>query len=140
MNKLIILLLLSCTTTNPVLYDFFSKQDFSKSECPPKSTCTIDSWEDATVIKFRLDGNDGNLTFIKDKLKTLTLLRPTSVLDGVEWESQIRKKLEGNLHPLTNLVKGKDFTKKENVLVSEDKKITVELNAQGEFQMVHISK
>ena len=140
MNKLIILLLLCCTTTNPVLYDFFSKQDFSKSECPPKSTCTIDSWEDATVIKFRLDGNDGNLTFIKDKLKTLTLLRPTSVLDGVEWESQIRKKLEGNLHPLTNLVKGKDFTKKENVLVSEDKKITVELNAQGEFQMVHISK
>jgi len=140
MNKFILLLLLSCATSNTNIDYFFSSQDFSKSECPPKSTCTIDSWEDATVIKFRLDGNDGNLTFIKDKLKTLTLLRPTSVLDGVEWESQIRKKLEGSLHPITNVVTGKDYTKKENVLVSKDKKITVEINAQGEFQMVHISK
>jgi len=116
MNKFILLLLLSCATSNTNIDYFFSKQDFSKNECPPKSTCTIDSWEDATVIKFRLDGNDVNLTFIKDKLKTLTLLRPTSVLDGIEWERQIRRKLEGSLHPLTNVVKGKDFTKKENVL------------------------
>jgi hypothetical protein len=140
MNKLLLLLLLSCATNNTNIDYFFSSQEFSKSECPPKSTCTIDSWEDVTVIKFLLDGNEGNLTFIKDKLKTLTLLRPTSVLDGVEWESQIRRKMEGSLHPLTNVVKGKDFTKKENILVSGDKKTSVELNAQGEFQMVHISK
>jgi|GEM_PF-5572307 len=140
MNKLIILLLVSCATSTSSMDQFFSGHEFVSNQCPPHATCTIDSWGDATVVNFKTGGNEGNLTFLKKRLKTITLLRPESVSSGVDWESKIRKRLKDPLVPKSEIVNGRDYTKAANTLVTKDGKITIDLNAKGEFQMVHIAR
>lgn len=84
--------------------------------------------------------NEGNLTFLKEKLKTITLLRPASDNRGVEWEHQIRKNLKGISLAKSEIVKGRDYTKETKTLTTENGKITIDLNAKGEFQIVHIAQ
>ena len=69
----LLLFVLSCATRTTNLDFYFSTLEIPLNFCPQDSECISESWENVKTIRFHSKRENGKITFLDQKLKTITL-------------------------------------------------------------------